>query len=152
MAKDGNYLLWLMLFYFRTPLSCSTSHSGDRLYQSGTLKSTNDNFNVPTYRRKYISNKKPGIKPASHFTERCKSSAAPTCRTRSLHYLTPKVHRMMVVFYVESVFLLHITVSSIILLLKSYILAWSFLWRFAIHKQPDDKSEKQSEQRIQDIA
>ena len=93
-----------MLFYFRTPLSCSTSHSGDRLYQSGTLKSTNDNFNVPTYRRKYISNKKPGIKPASHFTERCKSSAAPTCRTRSLHYLTPKVYRMIVVFYVESDF------------------------------------------------
>ena len=94
-----------MLFYFRTPLSCSTSHSGDRLYQSGTLKSTNDNFNVPTYRRKYISNKKPGIKPASHFTERCKSSAAPACRTRSLHYLTPKVHRMIVVFYVESDFI-----------------------------------------------
>ena len=81
--------------YCRTPLSCSTSHSGDRLYQSGTLKSTNDNLNVPSYRRKYISNKKPGIKPASHFTERCKSSAAPACRTRSLHYLTPKVKRMI---------------------------------------------------------
>ena len=76
-------------------MSSSTSHSGDRLYQSGTLKSTNDNLNVPSYRRKYISNKKPGIKPASHFTERCKSSAAPACRTRSLHYLTPKVKRMI---------------------------------------------------------
>ena len=139
--------------YCRTPLSCSTSHSGDRLYQSGTLKSTNDNLNVPSYRRKYISNKKPGIKPASHFTERCKSSAAPACRTRSLHYLTPKVKRMIhFILKSDLIYFEFLTIASIILLLKSYISAWSFLWRFAIHKQPDNKSEKQPEQRIEDIA
>ena len=75
---------------FRTPLSSSTSHSGDKLYNSGNIKGTNENLSVHSYRRKYVTNKKPGIKPASHFTERCKTSA-PACRTRSLHYLTPKV-------------------------------------------------------------
>ena len=78
------------LIYFRTPLSSSTSHSGDKLYNSENLKGTNENLSINSYRRKYIANKKPGIKPASHFTERCKTSA-PACRTRSLHYLTPKV-------------------------------------------------------------
>ena len=60
------------------------------MYNSENLKGTNENLSINSYRRKYIANKKPGIKPASHFTERCKTSA-PACRTRSLHYLTPKV-------------------------------------------------------------
>ena len=42
--------------------------------------------------------------------------------------------------------------ASKILLLEWYISAWSFVWRFAIHKQPDHKSEKQPKQRIEDIA
>merc|ERR1719414_765043 len=48
----------------RTPLSSSTSHSGDKLYNSGNIKGTNENLSVNSYRRKYITNKKPGIKPA----------------------------------------------------------------------------------------
>ena len=129
---------WILI-YFRTPLSSSTSHSGDKLYNSGNLKGTNENLSINSYRRKYITNKKPGIKPASHFTERCKTSA-PACRTRSLHYLTPKV----IIYHFNDMK----SCSFFVFFVRKHIqtamlfLAWSFIWRFELQRWTNNKSKR----------
>ena len=145
-----------IFLFLRTPLSSSTSHSGDRLCQSGNLKENNDNLSLPSYRRKYITNKKPGIKPASHFTERCKNPA-PACRTRSLHYLTPKVvifKLYFLVYYLKKLYKLRIIYGSHKLFLSwlTNLIAWGFLWRFTIYWQSDNRPEASTSKRFKDIA